>query len=200
MKKKEMKVFNDPKVFILLYLMYSKDYRFYLATRIQKAFFIFKREFISQFKSGKDNFTENFRPHFFGPYSSELDNSLIMLEKMDFIKRIINLKKDYIEEINKNESKFDEDANTDLICALRNEYYSYELNSEKINYFNEIIKEISSNVFENIEEKEKFFLEFKNFVDLFNNANINSILEYVYKKYPEFTSNSLIREKILNEK
>jgi len=123
------------------------------ATKLQKIFFLFEKE--KGIQLGLD-----FKPWFFGPYSSKLQ---------DYIDKLIESGEVDVEE---------EEVRDPLIREIIGYKRSYVLKSE--------LKP---------EEEEK---EIEMFFREWVRKSRTEILNYVYKKYPEYAKYSIIRDKVLS--
>jgi len=121
------------------------------ATKLQKIFFLLEKE--KGVELGLD-----FKPWFFGPYSSKLQ---------DYINKLTELGEVDVEE--KEEVK--DPLSEEVIAYRRNYVLNSEFKPEE-------------------EEIETFFREWIR-------KSRTDILNYVYKKYPEYTKYSVIRDKVL---
>jgi len=123
-------------------------------TKLQKIFFLLEKE------KGKDLGLE-FKPWFFGPYSSKLQ---------DFIDKLI--------EIGEVDIEYEEEVRDPLSGEIVGYKSHYVLKSEFTPSKDE-------------EEIEAFFREWVR-------KSRTEILNYVYKKYPEYGKYSMIRDKVLS--
>jgi len=125
-------------------------------TKLQKIFFLLEKE------KGKDLGLE-FKPWFFGPYSSKLQ---------DFIDKLI--------EIGEVDTEDEEEVRDPLSGEIVGYKWHYVLKTEFTPSEDEEEKEI-----------EAFFREWVR-------KSRTEILNYVYKKYPEYGKYSMIRDKVLS--
>lgn len=201
-KKEIENVFKKPKIFIGLFLLFSEKHEFYLATRIQKAFFLFIKEILPQiFKKisvEKQPILEtsndlDFIPYDFGPYSKSVDQTLMFFGGAGIVKISI-IKKNFnnlgIDGV------LDSDNLKDELLFTRDKMFHYKLSPKYENDFLNTKEEISK-LFCNKEQEKFFWNEFENFVKRINKTNINKILFYVYTKYPDYAENSIIKDKVL---
>ena len=210
-------IFN-PKIFIGLFLFFSKKHKFLLTTRIQKAYFLFVKEIfksiletiynkqldIFSLDSDKDG---DFIACNFGPYSKDIDFALSLYESSKIIntttietkysKESIDFNSNYKEKNAKKYIHLDDDNWKDQNLWNEKKFFCYELNSKYIPEFKETIKKISS-LFADEIISNQFWVQFKLFVEKINETDINKILFYVYNKYPNYTTKSLIKKKVLN--
>ena len=125
-------------------------------TKLQKIFFLLEKE------KGKDLGLE-FKPWFFGPYSSKLQ---------DFIDKLI--------EIGEVDTEDEEEVRDPLSGEVIAYKWHYVLKGEFTPSEDEEEKEIGA-----------FFREWVK-------KSRTEILNYVYKKYPEYGKYSMIRDKVLS--
>ncbi|MUN30068.1 hypothetical protein [Sulfuracidifex metallicus] len=123
------------------------------ATKLQKIFFLLEKE--KEIQLGLD-----FKPWFFGPYSSKLQ---------DYIDKLIELG-----EVDVEEEEVRDPLSGAIIGYKRNYVLKLELKPE-----------------EEEKEIEMFFREWVK-------KSRTEILNYVYKKYPEYAKYSMIRDKVLS--
>ena len=122
-------------------------------TKLQKIFFLLEKE--KGIQLGLD-----FKPWFFGPYSSKLQ---------DYVDRLIEL-----EEVDVEEEEVRDPLSGEIIGYIKNYVLKSELKPE-----------------EEEKEIEMFFREWVR-------KSRTEILNYVYKKYPEYAKYSIIRDKVLS--
>lgn len=203
-KENLKKVILNPKIFIGMYMIHSEKYQFYLTTRIQKAYFLFFKEIfeiiykkIFNMNSNADlSIDDYFISYNYGPYSQKLDLALAFYED----KKIIIIEEDEKSHNNfliENNQMIEDNENwNDKLLQINKKFRIYKLNEEYIDYFRKTKNKISQLI--EIEDKiEIWWNEFKKFVDFMNSNDINTILRYVYKKYPNFTKNSLIKDEVI---
>ena len=162
-------------------------------TRLMKIGFLFKEEIVNDFEKDK-TFEEIVLPEYFawkyGPFSGELLNDLEFLVNQNYISTTSG---GTPIDASIAEAEFGEyDYWVDDMDEFRSREYdeeSFELTKEKgIPKAEEIWGILSQN-------QKKIVSEFKK---VLNQASLNRILEYVYKKYKkDYTDKSLIRERYL---
>ena len=123
------------------------------ATKLQKIFFLLEKE--KGIQLGLD-----FKPWFFGPYSSKLQ---------DYIDKLIESG-----EVDVEEEEVRDPLSNEIVAYMR----YYVLNSE----------------FKPEEEEKEIEMFFREWV----RKSRTEILNYVYKKYPEYAKYSMIRDKVLS--
>jgi uncharacterized protein YwgA len=122
-------------------------------TKLQKIFFLLEKE--KGIQLGLD-----FKPWFFGPYSSKLQ---------DYIDKLIESG-----EVDVEEEEVRDPLSNEIVAYMR----YYVLNSE----------------FKPEEEEKEIEMFFREWV----RKSRTEILNYVYKKYPEYAKYSMIRDKVLS--
>lgn len=160
-------------------------------TRIEKMMFIFEKELKNDFYKNKDVCLPEFIPYLYGPYSSEVaddldffitigmidsvETSIIADEKVLSIKNQIDGEDDLWDEINV-------DDNVSMYEM------KYELTEAGINYVQERIwNDYSIN-------QQSVITRLKTQI---NSMPLDTLLKYVYTKYPEYAKESLIRDRYL---
>lgn len=199
------KTILNNKIFITLYLFYSKNREFFLHTRIQKAYFLFYKEVFKKIfqnnEQTKLDFNENvendFKPFYFGPYSEDVGKSLIFLEeKKIIIKSVYVMEKIPIHSLtDDNYQNKDKEIYINSNQDFEKKYFKYKLSDEKIDFIEKSKNEINENF--PLLKQFDFWKKFEIFVDNMNKTDINLILKYVYKKYPDYIINSKIRKEVL---
>ncbi|MCF8002204.1 MAG: hypothetical protein K9K76_10155 [Halanaerobiales bacterium] len=162
-------------------------------TRITKMIFLFEKEFADQFDNIDKNSLPEFFPYDYGPFSKEL------LENIRFFK-MINFIEEKSTDIKMEEAEVDEhinEINEDIgygenvgiyEVPITNEV-SYRLTKKGLDYVeNKIIDKIN-------EGQKEFLIEFKKKI---NSLSLNTILDYVYNKYPDQAKESKIKDRYLN--
>jgi len=147
---------------LLALVFYLCDGRIRGVTRLNKIVFLLQEEF------GLNGY--NFSASKYGPWSSELADSIDELEREGLIK---------IEEF------------SDPIYSFMQE------NPAKIITASAALMERGKKIFEEISAKNRILAaEMRRKVRSYNSAPITYLLTYVYMKFPSFASNSAIREKV----
>lgn len=192
-----MKLTGKKFILLLLYTPTNGDkFNIPIAgrTRLMKMAFLFKKELISDFEKDK-TFEDLALPEFFawkyGPFSGELLNDLEFLVNQNYIKSTsggtpIDAT---IAEAEFGEYDYWVDDMDEFRCREYDEE-TFELTQEKgVSKAQEIWGILSEN-------QKKIISEFKK---VLNQASLNRILEYVYKKYQKdgYIDKSIIRERYL---
>lgn len=200
-------IFN-PKIFLGMYLLHSNDQKFYLTTRIQKAYFLFCKEVFEMIckkvfdKNVQLNLFSNddFTPYNYGPYSKDLDLAITFYEDKNIIIVEENNNNNINNDIYNDENNIIDDDNwKDRTLSINKKFRTYKLNRKYINNFENSKNKISNIIKSNKNNDKLWWEEFKKFVDNMNSNDINRILKYVYEKYPSFTSKSIIKKEVNNE-
>ena len=161
-------------------------------TRIVKGLFLFDREVKKDFL--KDSNFEIIKfPEFyswkFGPFAKEIYDDIEFFVNNGFIEEIYsNEVKNEVELIE--EKDWEEDYLLDEVkIEEREEYYEtqYLLTKKGIEF-------VSENYYSKLSDNQKQIL--KRFKISINKASITAIIRYTYLKYPDYTENSVIKDKI----
>ncbi len=158
-------------------------------TRLTKMVFLFEKELLKKFKNINEDSLPEFFAYDYGPFSKELLDDIRFFQMIDFI----------------NEESLDYKLTEPEI-----EEYIYDINDdigygENVDVFDvDIPKEVAYSLTQKgikfVEEKlldqfNKDQLELlSNFKSKINKLSLNAILNYVYNKYPDSASNSLIKD------
>jgi len=182
---------------IILILLASKRNPIVGTTKLQKLLFLAEME-----KSiTPDDNGFKFEPYKFGPASKELYNDLDFLANIGYITRsedkenLNNLEIDNIEGYNANQflsainqSNVDDECseNENGESAKENDTKVYTITEEGIDY-------LKKNSLHQTKEYEKISEISKKY----GNYSLTSLLQYVYRNYPNFTTESEIKNDIL---
>ena len=148
-------------------------------TRLDKLMFLLKRETdLKKYIEG--NFS--FDAYNFGPYSSELFDSVQALVNAGLIKAERSKTEEYLEEADRYQieeqlADYSEGPKSTVV---------YSLTQDGETVASELFKSLSKT------EQDQIVAVKKNF----NSINLKRLLQYIYKKYPETAINSLIKDKI----
>jgi len=160
-------------------------------TRIIKMLYLFKEEALMLFKSGtkvdSSNFYEFF-PWHFGPFSKQVYDDINFFIMRRFIK-----------ETDSTEEVLPESAAEweHWLSASSSEDYSIKDYSEETYQLDTRGVEYASNLYGLLSKNQKELL--RSFKHKLNEAPLRSILQYVYKTYPDQIDRSIIREEILGD-
>lgn len=182
----------------LLFLLYSPgvgdDFSEPISgrTRMVKMMFLFQKEIYQKFKFDIENLVE-FKPWNFGPWSEEVYGDIEFFKSIGFITtrtENINANDISVEEADEFE-KWEEDFSLSDYMAeeYQQEVFSLTPLGEKY------IK--GDELFNSLSENQKLGL--REFKKKFNGVSLFSLLQYVYKKYPEMIVRSNIKDKILGQ-
>lgn len=161
-------------------------------TKIQKMMFLFEEQIYPNFFQESMQITlPEFYPYYFGPFSRELYDDLSFFLAIGMIKSdttpIPLSKADSVENFDfENDSPdvaFDIDSeNSD---KYEREYFLSDIG----------IRYVEENIWDKFTEIQK--LKLKEFKSKINQLSLDSLLSYVYHKYPKETINSVIAKKYL---
>ncbi|NMH70735.1 hypothetical protein HF072_18300 [Bacillus sp. RO3] len=168
-------------------------------TRITKMMFIFNKEIFKKLKLNEFSFEEDlpsFEAYHYGPFSSDVHEQLDLFTNIELLKEEArNFGKvnewDYDNELKSLEDMEDniQEDNNDLLEDNGMTVSVYSLTPMGIEYVeNEIIPQLP-----NRENLIPFLEQFKKQI---NTTDLNSLLSYVYNKYPEYASKSKIKGKV----
>lgn len=179
----------------LLLLLYLNDKQPILgAIRLTKMMFLFEKEIAPILKSKGCDFNNlpEFIAYNFGPFSKDLYEQVELFKGIKFI-RVTDLKAndEMVEVDDWQEMPFtDELTNTGFKLNDDGHYYKYQLLSQGEQFVQKkIIDELS-------EEQIDILKKFKTKITL---LSPKQILKYVYTKYPDFTTKSLIIKEVLDD-
>jgi len=183
---------------ILLLLLYSKGISddcnepIRGRTRLIKMLFLFLKEGLSNFKHGVEVSEENyykFYPWFYGPFSQQIYDDINFFQLRGFIEL-----KD-IPTDNANVAYEELNYYSDLTgIAFEEENDKDEFWEQEI-YLTQKGCHFASDLYNGLSENQKSFLwQFKK---KFNSTPLKAILRYVYKTYPDSSTNSIIRDNII---
>lgn len=149
-------------------------------TKIVKLLFLLEKE--GGFKKYFDLFNYKFEAYNFGPYSDEIFGDIEMLKEANLLE-VTKQKYDYYAET--------ADRHESIIQAD-----SVDSNEQFVEIFSLTSdgKKIGKSIYENdLTEEEKQKIE--QIKTKYNSIPLYNLLKYVYKKYPEVTTESVIRDK-----
>ena len=168
-------------------------------TRLTKMIYIFDEEIKDNFDNLDKGSVPNFIPYDFGPFSRDLFDDLQFFINIEFIKEDeidielnnVKLNEEDYDEYKHNISEeigygeIDEEA-IDREATL----YSYKLTEKGCKY-------VENNILNNItSDQKKLLIRFKKKI---NSLTLDSLISYVYNKYPEDTKKSKIRNDYISE-
>lgn len=182
---------------LLLYMLYlgvdgTENIPIEGTTRIQKMFFIFEKEILPCLKK-KDYEPPEFFAYNYGPYSKSLSDNLRFFVNLGYIQEstLEFTKPDTAvqEEIFDESDWLFEDLDLEKEKEPVREY-AYTLTNLGINYVEQNLLNLYS------DEDKKVLQEFKNKVI---SMPLSGIIDYVYHKYKDMTTKSLIRDRVLGD-
>jgi len=191
-----IKPIDNRKDFLLL-LLYSPGKRgernepISGRTRLVKMLFVFRQEALPLFKKNTKVDERNFYQFFpwnFGPFSSDVYDDINFFLLRGFIKAKGSdeeLLHEAAEELSRWASEFDTASSESEIEEFEEEVFSL---TEKGAAFAEAL-------YADLSDSQKSLL--KEFKSKFSNTPLRAILRYVYSQYPDSTSKSQIKDKVL---
>lgn len=188
------KLLGSDYLLLLLYLNNKEPIKG--AVRITKMMFLFKEQIADLLKQkGLDSEQlPGFLAYNYGPFSKDVYEQIELFKNIGFVKvSDISQTEDMAEFDNWIETPFIDELlkdDDDEYKLVDNKYLKYELTALGETFVkNELLPYINS-------EQKKILEMFKNKI---TKSKIKDILYYVYSTYPEYTENSLIREKVLGD-
>jgi len=158
-------------------------------TRLTKMIFLFEKELQKDFfKNNKSVKLPDFEPYNFGPFSKELFDDLNFFLSIGLIDSEETLIPISTAEKNEIEISFDDDwinARFDE-TEIDDVEMKYSLSSKGVKY-------VEQNVWSEYSDSQKSIL--KKFKAQINTISLDSLLRYVYNKYPDSAKKSLILQK-----
>lgn len=161
-------------------------------TKIQKMMFLFEDQlYPTFFKDSLQISLPEFNPYYFGPFSKELYDYLSFFLSIGMIKTsetsIPLSKADSIE--NYEFENDGPDVSFEIDCDNSDKYErEYFLSEIGVHY-------VEENIWAKFSETQK--MKLKEFKRKINQLSLDSLLSYVYNKYPDETINSIIAKKYL---
>lgn len=161
-------------------------------TRLVKMLFLFKEEVLSHFKKGtsitEDNFYEFFAWNF-GPFSRQVYDDVTFFILRDFVKSSLINKERIMESVEEEKSWRELWENEGDAYDDSDDYFEEEFTlTEKGRSF-------VVGLYNSLSEQQQILL--REFKKKTSNAPLRAILKYTYERYPEMTSNSIIKENIV---
>ena len=164
------------------------------AIRLEKMMFLFNNEIAPRLKeTGLNSYKlPEFIAYNFGPFSKDVYEQVELFKGIGFL-RVTNLmaKEELIEEDDWEEGPFSKEL----------DYAGFQLNDEKRYYKYQMLDLGADYVSKKIcpeltAEQLTMLLQFKKKI---TSLSPKQILRYVYTKYPDFTSNSLIKNEVFDD-
>ncbi|MDP4120741.1 MAG: hypothetical protein Q8876_06790 [Bacillota bacterium] len=162
-------------------------------TKLTKIIFLFEKEIYNQFfKDEIDIKLPEFKPYYFGPFSEELISDLSFFLAIGMIKTTITtIPLSPIDDV-ENEAICDYNENDEWMEASLNQIEKFELEYSLTSCGLKYVEDKIWGLFTS-HQIEKL----KSFKSQINKLSLDSLLRYVYIKYPEETKESLIAKKYL---
>lgn len=151
-------------------------------TRLDKLMFLLEKETTLK-KYIIDNF--KFDAYNFGPYSSELFDSVQALVNAGLVSVEKSESEEYLNEADRYQIELQLEENTESPKAAT----IYSLTPEG--------KTVASELFQSLSASER--QELVTIKRIFNSISLRKLLQYIYRKYPESANLSVIREQITAE-
>ncbi|MDE6893896.1 MAG: hypothetical protein K2J02_00785, partial [Malacoplasma sp.] len=132
MNKELYNFLSEPKLFCTMFLLSSINNHFYLRTRIQKAYFLFIKEFK---KKNTQEAKNDFIAYNFGPYSKKVDEALVFLKNKSYINYSLEITSENNEINSLNTEDFDiidTDNLTDEVDSKIRFYGKYWLDNDQV--------------------------------------------------------------------
>ena len=161
-------------------------------TKLTKMMFLFEKEIYKQFfKDSLQIKLPDFSPYFFGPFSKQLFEDLAFFESIGMIEtKETNIPLSAVDKI-ENAGVFDSESEEEFqSVSFEDEKEKFELQYRLTERGEKYIK---NEVWDNYSKKQQEVL--KLFKAQINRISLDSLLKYVYNKYPETTKNSVIANK-----
>ncbi len=163
-------------------------------TRITKMMFLFDEQLKKDFEKDCDVSIPEFIPYLYGPYSSEVFRDLFFLMDNGFI-----IAEDTNIPVSQNashdESVYIQDEEE---MGINDEFWIelYDVKDEKEKSYSLTKKGksfVQEQLWEELTDNQRSLLE--RFKHQINSMDLDALLRYIYGKYPEYTTESLIRDK-----
>lgn len=180
--------------YLLLLLFLNNKEPIYGAIRLEKMMFLFNMEIASALKDIglESNNLPEFIAYNYGPFSKDVYEQIELFKGIKFIQVVdLKAKEEFAEVDELEEMSFDDGmSNNGYQLKSDGNYYKYSLLKLGENYVREkILPNISK---EQLELLERFK---KKITSLYP----RELLKYVYSKYPDFTTKSLIIDEVLSD-
>jgi uncharacterized protein YwgA len=156
-------------------------------TRLEKLVFLLAKE-TSIAKLVDNNF--RYEPYHFGPYSAEVIDNIDALKEIGLVKAETVPSKSYVEESDRYEvgaQVRESDADTIRTKRNNNKMEIFELTDDGMKVAEALFKSMKPQ-----EQQEVTQLKTR-----FNSVELRQLLRYVYKKYPESTTESKIKNYVM---
>lgn len=168
---------------ILLVLLYArgKKLRETIAgiTKLEKLVFLLAKETILGKLVDQDF---SYEPYHFGPYSVEVLDNIEALKELGLVKAVAAPARSYVEE----SDRYQVDADSNAVEQAGN-METFELTDDGI--------KVAETLFNSMDQQQRE--EIERVKSRFNSLDLRQLLRYVYKKYPESTTESKIKDYVL---
>ena len=145
-------------------------------TRLVKLLFILEQE--TDFKKYLNDFI--YEPYNFGPYSSEVFDAIEALINAGLVEANKSSSEGYLDEVDRFQIESQSGENVDN----QKNTVIYSLTEEG--------RRVASALFQNLNQQERD--ELTMIKRKFNSINLRKLLQYVYRKYPKYTTESVIKD------
>jgi len=153
----------------LLFLLFNYTEEVEGVTKLQKLLFLLQEE--SEFKEIYENVEIEFEPYKYGPFSEQIYDEVELLINMGAIKEV--------------DSKNADDIRGPDSSRHANKRF------EVTNRGQTIAREVNATMDDDLQD------EFSRIMDDYIEMPLDDLLEYVYRQYPDYTTESEIKEEIL---
>lgn len=155
-------------------------------TKLEKLVFLLAKE-TSLGRLVDQNFS--YEPYHFGPYSAEVLDNIEALEELRLVKAIVVPSKSYVEESDRYQvgaqvKESDADSNA---LEQTGTMEVFELTDDGV--------KVAEALFNSMDQRQQ--QEITQLKGRFNSLDLRQLLRYVYKKYPESTTESKIKDYVL---
>ncbi len=179
----------------LLLLLYLNDKEPILgAIRLEKMMFLFNMEIAPMLseKGLKSDKLPEFIAYNYGPFSKDVYEQIELFKGIKFIQVTdLNATEEMVEVDDLEELYFvDEMTNKGFVLKADGKYYKYTLIKMGENY-------VVDRILPNVNDEQKSLLEM--FKKKITSINPKQLLKYVYSKYPDYTTKSLIKNEVLDD-
>lgn len=163
------------------------------SVRLTKMMYLFNKEIkpIIEKKGGQCDKLPEFIPYNFGPFSKDLYEQIELFKGIGFIStKEVPSKEIMVEEVDDWEENpyIGEVLNDEEHLTFNKIYVEYTIAAMGISYYENVIrKQLNSATIELLEQFKKKIVR----------ISVKNLLYYVYSKYPEMTTNSLIKKEVL---
>ncbi len=163
------------------------------AVRLEKMMFLFNEEIANVLRNkGLDSYNlPTFIAYNYGPFSKDVYMQVDFFSSIGFVKITNVYSNEDLAEVDEWEEGYFIDelwADESSIVIPDNKYYIYRITELGSQY-------VESNILQEIKDDQLAFLN--KFKKQIVKISIDSLLKYVYEKYPEYAEKSLIKDEVL---